>query len=108
MVDPATARRFEGSGDFRLQGQASIVTATGWEAGGWGVGARFADFGTAATGKYNGSRWFDGPSPANNETVANPQLNNCTPNAGREHGAPRPSRTAAARIFSRTSTMPAP
>jgi hypothetical protein len=32
--------------------------------------------------KYNGSRWFDGPSPTANETVDNPQLNNCTANAG--------------------------
>ena len=82
VVDPATARRFEGSGDFRLQGQATIRTGPGQEAGAWGVGARFSDFGTPANSKYNGSRWFDGPSPANNETVANPQLNNCTPNAG--------------------------
>ncbi len=82
VVDPATARRFEGSGDFRLQGQVTIRTPPGQEAGGWGVGAQFNDFGTDATAKYNGSRWFDGPSPTANETVANPQLNNCTPNPG--------------------------
>ena len=82
VVDPATARRFEGSGDFRLQGQATIRTGPGQEAGAWGVGARFSDFGTPANSKYNGSRWFDGPSPTANETVANPQLNNCTPNPG--------------------------
>ncbi len=88
VVDPATARRFEGSGDFRLQGQATIRTGPGQEAGAWGVGARFSDFGTPANSKYNGSRWFDGPSPTANETVANPQLNNCTPNRGRQHRAP--------------------
>jgi len=86
VVDPATANRFEGSGDFRLQGQASVVTGPGQEAGGWGVGSRFADMGSGPATKYNGSRWFDGPSPANNETVDNPQLNNCTGNAGPSTG----------------------
>jgi hypothetical protein len=82
VVDPATARRFEGSGDFRLQGQASVITGPGQEAGGWGVASRFADMGPGPATKYNGSRWFDGPSPTANETVDNPQLNNCTANAG--------------------------
>jgi hypothetical protein len=82
VVDPGTANKFEGSGDFRLQGQATVRTGPGQEAGGWGVGAQFNDFGTDAASKYNGSRWFDGPSPTTNETVANPQLNNCTANPG--------------------------
>ncbi|MBA3893968.1 MAG: hypothetical protein H0X69_09775 [Gemmatimonadales bacterium] len=82
VVDQATANRFEGSGDFRLQGQATVVTGPGQEAGGWGVASRFEDMGAGPATKYNGSRWFDGPSPANNETVPNPQLNNCTANAG--------------------------
>ena len=31
---------------------------------------------------YNGSRWFDGPSPTTNETMADPNGGNCIPNAG--------------------------
>jgi hypothetical protein len=76
-VDPATAQRFEGSPPFKLQGQASVVTGPGQESGGWGVGSRFGDFGTAATSIYNGSRWFDGPSPTTNETQDNPNVGNC-------------------------------
>jgi hypothetical protein len=85
-VDPGTAQKFEGTPPFKLQGQATVRTATGAELGGWGVGCRFGDFGGAsATGSdchYNGSRWFAGPSPANNETVDNPQAANCAPNFG--------------------------
>ncbi len=76
-VDPATASRFEGSPPFKLQGQATIQTPPGQYNGGWGVGSRFGDFGTATSSIYNGSRWFDGPSPTANETVDNPNLNNC-------------------------------
>jgi hypothetical protein len=81
-VDPGTAQKFEGAPPFELQGQATLKTATGWELGGWGVGCRFADFGAGNDCQYNGSRWFDGPSPAHNETVDNPQAANCVPNGG--------------------------
>jgi len=81
-VDPATAQRFEGSPPFRLQGQAAVSTPPGQEAGGWGVGCRFGDFGDITTCFYNGARWFDGPSPTTNETVDNPQATNCRPNPG--------------------------
>ena len=85
-VDPATAQRFEGSPPFKLQGQASVVTGPGQEAGGWGVGSRFGDFGTAATSIYNGSRWFDGPSPTTNETKDNPNVGNCVGDPGASGG----------------------
>ncbi len=81
-VDPATAAKFEGTSPFKLQGQATIRTATGAELGGWGVGCKFADFGDGTNCFYNGSRWFNGPSPANNETVDNPNAANCIPEAG--------------------------
>jgi hypothetical protein len=81
-VDPATAQKFEGSPPFKLQGQATVRVGTGWEMGGWGVGCRFADFGDGANCRFNGSRWFDGPSPTKNETVSDPQATNCVPNPG--------------------------
>ncbi|MEO7987142.1 MAG: hypothetical protein ABI766_11455 [Gemmatimonadales bacterium] len=81
-VDPTTAARFEGSPPFTLQGQATVKTPGGQYNGGWGVGSRFGDFGTPTTSIYNGSRWFDGPSPTANETVDNPNLNNCVGAAG--------------------------
>lgn len=85
-VDPATAQHFEGSPPFVLQGQATIRTAPGHELGSWGNGCRFADFGAASAAgancQYNGSRWFAGPSPQNNETMDNPQAANCAPNFG--------------------------
>ena len=81
-VDPATATKFEGSPPFKLQGQATLKAASGAELGGWGVGCRFANFGAVTDCQYNGSRWFAGPSPANNETVDNPQAANCAPNTG--------------------------
>ncbi len=84
-VDPATAQRFEGQPPFVLQGQATVRTSSGAELGAWGDGCRFAEFGSSATGLdcfYNGSRWFAGPSPANNETVDNPNGANCSPNFG--------------------------
>jgi hypothetical protein len=81
-VDPGTASKFEGTPPFELQGQATIKAPTGWELGGWGVGCRFADFGAGNDCQYNGSRWFDGPSPTHNETADNPQAANCVPNPG--------------------------
>jgi hypothetical protein len=81
-VDAATASKFEGNPPFKLQGQATVRTPPGQFNGGWGVGSKFGDFGTPTTSIYNGSRWFDGPSPAKNETQDNPNLNNCVAAAG--------------------------
>jgi hypothetical protein len=85
-VDPSTAQKYEGQPPFVLQGQATVRTGPGAELGGWGNGCRFADFGSASAAgadcQFNGSRWFAGPSPANNETADNPNGANCAPNFG--------------------------
>jgi hypothetical protein len=85
-VDAPTAQKFQGNPPFKLQGQATVALPSGAEAGAWGVGCRFGEFGAASLAgadcQYNGSRWFAGPSPANNETVDNPQAANCAPNFG--------------------------
>ncbi|HKT60267.1 MAG TPA: hypothetical protein VJQ46_09460, partial [Gemmatimonadales bacterium] len=81
-VDSATAVHFEGAPPFKLQAQATIKIPSDWEMGGWGGGCRFSNFGSVTDCQYNGSRWFAGPSPANNETVDNPNAANCAPNTG--------------------------
>ena len=86
-VDPGTAQKYEGTPPFKLQGQATAFAGPAQELGGWGVGCRFGDFGSGADCQFNGSRWFDGPSPTKNETVSDPQATNCVPNAG-SSGAP--------------------
>jgi hypothetical protein len=94
-VDPGTATKFQGSPPFKLQGQATVKIPTGAEAGGWGVGCRFGDFGALTDCKFNGSRWFAGPSPANNETVDNPQATaNCQPNPDAVLGSAAPQTAA--------------
>jgi hypothetical protein len=89
-VDPATAQHFEGTPPFKLQGQATVRIGPGWELGGWGTGCRLGDFGsgTLTDCQFNGSRWFDGPSPAKNETVSDPQASNCAPNPAAGGGNP--------------------
>jgi hypothetical protein len=85
-VDPGTAQKYEGTPPFKLQGEAAVITGPGQEAGGWGVGSRFGDFGTPATSFHNGSRWFDGPSPTTNETKDNPNGGNCQADPGGSGG----------------------
>ncbi|MGH7499412.1 MAG: hypothetical protein ACREL3_11250, partial [Gemmatimonadales bacterium] len=80
-VDAGTAEKFQGTPPFKLQGQATVIGGPAQELGGWGDGCRFGDFGTVTTCAFNGSRWFDGPSPTTNETVSDPNQN-CTPNPG--------------------------
>ena len=80
-MDPATAQRFEGQPPFKLQGQATVrspLRRRDWAAGVTAAGSPTSA--RSATGLdciYNGSRWFAGPSPANNETVDNPNGANC-------------------------------
>jgi hypothetical protein len=82
-VDPAVAAKFEGN-SLNLLAQATVRYPGVSFTGGWGVGCRFGDFGAGDLSDcfYNGSRWFDGPSPAKNETKADPNGGNCPPNPG--------------------------
>jgi hypothetical protein len=81
-VEPQIATKFEGSPPFKIFAQAVLQTPDVGLNGGWGAGCRGGDFGTLATCFYNGDRWFDGPSPAKNETKADPNGGNCSPNSG--------------------------
>jgi hypothetical protein len=74
-IDNGLAGRYGGNSSYKLPGQVDI-SSTGVEyevlygRGCINVRPGFGD-GTACS--YNGSRWFDGPSPTTNETQADPQ-----------------------------------
>jgi hypothetical protein len=75
LTDPAKASRFGGRGSFVLPGTLEFaIPGTDYLTlpGRGCVNAR-AGFGTGTQCAYNGSRWFAGPSPQNNETEADPQ-----------------------------------
>lgn len=85
-IDSSLASRYGGNNSYRLQAQMSNTLPEGVKNGNWGqcailgtIGCAGTDFtGTGTTGiRYNGLRWFDGPSPQNNETAAHPTAGNC-------------------------------
>jgi hypothetical protein len=81
QIDSALAARYGGDNTYRLQAQlTSILPPIGY-LGGTGFAAALDEPGFDAgdlaglgytAARYNGARWFDGPSPANNETMADP------------------------------------
>ncbi|HEX5876806.1 MAG TPA: hypothetical protein VF468_00505, partial [Actinomycetota bacterium] len=88
-VDPDVAQKFEGSPPFTLSAFGAVQVPSPGVNGGWGLGCFAGDItalvgATTALGQcpYNGSRWFDGPSPQQNETMADPNGGNCIPNSG--------------------------
>ncbi len=87
-IDSSLATRYGGDNSYRLQAEMAWTLPHGTKNGNWGQcailgvsGCSAADF--TATGtqgiRYNGLRWFDGPSPQFNETAANPTAGNCGP-----------------------------
>ena len=85
-VDSTLAAVYGGGSGYVLKGQFEPTIASSPKSGDWGIGLGLgepgftaADFTAAgATGaRYNGVRWFDGPSPANNEVTANPISGSC-------------------------------
>ena len=89
-ISNTLARRLGGDGNYTLPGQIDLALP-GTEY--MGLGARGCINGrpgfTSGGGcDYNGSRWFDGPSPQNNETMADPTQ-------GMVHNAGSPASMAA-------------
>jgi hypothetical protein len=71
------ALRYQGRGAYVLQARVRLGLQGNAYAGSWGLGCfegaeGFEDPGTSGC-EYNGSRWFDGPSPERNETRDHPQ-----------------------------------
>jgi hypothetical protein len=71
------ARRYGGRGGYALQARLRLALQGNEFTNAWGRGCFKRSDGFAASGttgcEYNGPRWFDGPSPARNETKAHPQ-----------------------------------
>jgi hypothetical protein len=78
-ISAANAGKFEGGGSsFKLSGKMTQTLPASSYTSNWGIGCAFTDPGfTGGSGcSYNGSRWFDGPSPTTNETKADPNGGN--------------------------------
>jgi hypothetical protein len=74
-INNGLAQQYGGNGAYKLPGSVS-VTSTGTEYNvlyGRGCVNGRPGFDTGAGCSYNGSRWFDGPSPTTNETQNDPQ-----------------------------------
>ena len=87
-IDPDLAALYGGDDSYFLKGQLTQTIATGPKTGDWGLGVALGDPGLTADDRdahgavsggmrYNGARWFDGPSPANNEVEPNPISGAC-------------------------------
>ena len=77
-VDAALAERFGGIGAFILNAEVVQTLPGNYYTNSFGRGCiNEADgFALDPGCDYNGARWFDGPSPAQNETVDNPTAGN--------------------------------
>ena len=77
-VAAGNSNKFEGAGGaFKLSGKVTQTLPAGSYTSNYGVGCNFGDPGfTSGACSYNGARWFNGPSPANNETKADPNAGN--------------------------------
>src|SRR4030095_5437847 len=87
-IDNGLANRFGGNSNFKLPARVDITsTGVGYTTlYGRGCVNGIPGFDTGAGCSYNGSRWFDGPSPTTNENVADPQACDVT----KLSGAPEP------------------
>lgn len=71
-VDASLASRFGGDGSYELSGNLRIELPGNYNTNSFGRGCINGGLGFEANCDYNGARWFDGPSPANNATIAHP------------------------------------
>ena len=76
FIDGSLAARYGGDGTYSIPGAMSIAMEGPDYHALYGRGCVNSRDGFANSGSrncaYNGSRWFDGPSPANNEVMDNP------------------------------------
>jgi hypothetical protein len=89
-VDASLATRFGGTGDFNLNAEMVQTLPGNYYTSAYGRGCANAADGFAdgpGTCDYNGPRWFNGPSPAQNETKADPNAGN-----RRNSAAPAPTK----------------
>jgi hypothetical protein len=79
-ADPALAGTFGGGAADTLRAEFVQTLPGVYHTNSWGRGCINANSANGFSGgggcDYNGSRWFNGPSPANNETKADPNAGN--------------------------------
>jgi hypothetical protein len=84
-VNADLAQRFGGNASYGLKAELTQKLPGAYYTNSWGRGCiNEADGFTLPNCDYNGNRWFDGPSPAKNETQDNP-------NAGNQHNSAGPA-----------------
>jgi hypothetical protein len=81
-VDSTLSDKYGGDKSFVLYGQQLVNVPGSAFAGAQGLSIGLGGAGLGGNDRYNGSRWFDGPSPQNNETMANPTAGNCGTGTG--------------------------
>ncbi len=71
-VDASLASRYGGNGSYTLSGSLHMEVPGNYYTNSFGRGCVNGADGFGDNCDYNGARWFDGPSPQQNETQANP------------------------------------
>jgi len=77
-LDEKYAALYGGNSDYFLKGVVSLTLVGSYYSNVYGRGCTngAAGFDVGGGCSYNGPRWFAGPSPQNNETMANPNFGN--------------------------------
>jgi hypothetical protein len=80
FVDQSRAALFGGSSSFFIPAKLGMLLSGSYYSNVWGRGCvnGASGFTVGDRCEYNGSRWFAGPSPQNNETQADPNAGNTT------------------------------
>jgi len=81
-VDSTLSDKYGGDTSFVLYGQQLVNVPGASFTSMWGPGLALGGTGLGGNDRYNGSRWFDGPSPTALETFANPTSGNCGTGTG--------------------------
>jgi hypothetical protein len=81
-VDSTLSDKYGGDKLFVLYGQQLVNVPGSAYTGAWGLSIALGGAGLGGNDRYNGFRWFNGPSPQNNETMANPTAGNCGTGVG--------------------------
>ena len=77
QLDPTLAAKYGGGAGYKLLGSVTHELQGNYYTNSWGRGCVNSAAGfVAGACDYNGARWFDGPSPANNETFPHPTRGN--------------------------------
>lgn len=82
QADDPLSSQYGGDSSYTLYGNHVVNVPKTYDAAAWGLGIALGGVGYGGSTRYNGSRWFDGPSPAQNETEKNPIKGACGSGTG--------------------------